>query len=67
MTPEGYHRVRGHIRRNPVRRSPKKMSPWMIGGIAAAVVLWGQLFGFEGAAPVESPAPGMTATPSAGR
>ena len=66
MTPEGYHRVRGHIRRNPTRRSAKKMSPWMIGGIAAVVVLWAQFFGFE-AAPAQSPAPGVTATPSAGR
>ncbi|MEV6330530.1 hypothetical protein [Streptomyces sp. NPDC051909] len=67
MTPEGYHRVRGHIRRNPTRRSAKKMSPWLIGGIAAVVVLWAQFFGLEGAAPAQSPAPGVTATPSAGR
>ncbi|MFF0428708.1 hypothetical protein [Streptomyces sp. NPDC004520] len=67
MPPEGYHRVRGHIRRNPTRRSAKKTSPWLIGGIAAMVVLWAQFFGFEGAAPAQSPAPGVTATPSAGR
>ncbi|MFE5914156.1 hypothetical protein ACFQ6B_34445 [Streptomyces wedmorensis] len=43
------------------------MSPWLIGGIAAVVVLWAQFFGFEGAVPVQPPAPGVTATPAAGR
>ncbi|MEU2509839.1 hypothetical protein ABZ621_34795 [Streptomyces sp. NPDC007863] len=57
MTPEGYHRVRGHIRRNPTRRPAKKLSPWLIGGIAAVVVLWAQFFGFEGAAPAQPPRP----------
>ncbi|MFI5751047.1 hypothetical protein ACIBBE_35240 [Streptomyces sp. NPDC051644] len=67
MTPEGYHRVRSHIRRNPTRRSAKRMSPWLIAGIAAVVVLWGQFFGFEAAAPAQPATPGVTATPSAGR
>ncbi|MFE0698739.1 hypothetical protein [Streptomyces sp. NPDC058872] len=43
------------------------MSPWLIGGIAAVVVLWAQFFGFEGAAPTQPPVPGVTATPSADR
>ncbi len=58
MPPEGCHRVRGHIRRNPTRRPAKKTSPWPIGGIAAVVVLWAQFFGCEGRRRHSPPRPG---------
>ncbi|MGW5972736.1 hypothetical protein [Streptomyces sp. NPDC055186] len=45
--PEGFHRVRGHIRRNPKPRSAKRMSGWVIAGLVAGVWLWGQVFGFS--------------------
>ncbi|MFD7323922.1 hypothetical protein ACFV9D_22925 [Streptomyces sp. NPDC059875] len=67
MTPEGYVRVRSHLRRKPSGRSAKKMSPWLIGGLIAVFVLWGQIFGFEGSAPAQPTTPGVTATPTAVR
>ncbi|MFG3094515.1 hypothetical protein [Streptomyces sp. NPDC048202] len=45
--PDGFHRVRGHIRRNPKPRSAKRMSGWMIAGLLAGVWLWGQVIGFS--------------------
>ncbi|MCX4745956.1 hypothetical protein OG455_10530 [Kitasatospora sp. NBC_01287] len=46
MAPEGYHRVRAHIRRNP-RPSAKKTSGWMIAGVVAVLWLWGHFIGFS--------------------
>jgi hypothetical protein len=65
--PEGYHRVRGHIRRNPARKGAKGLSAWMIAGLLAGVWLWGQVFGFDEAAsaPPATPQPSFSA--SAGR
>ncbi|WP_405824470.1 hypothetical protein OG705_29810 [Streptomyces sp. NBC_00838] len=45
--PAGFHRVRGHIRRNPKPGRAKRMSGWMIAGIVAGIWLWGQVFGFD--------------------
>ncbi|MEV6880721.1 hypothetical protein [Streptomyces sp. NPDC051135] len=63
--PDGFHRVRGHIRRNPKPRSAKRMSGWMIAGLLAGVWLWGQVFGFgESTAPTPpaDPKPAASAT-----
>ncbi|MHC5701975.1 hypothetical protein OTC26_011045 [Streptomyces tirandamycinicus] len=54
--PDGFHYVRGHVRRNPKPRSTKRMSGWMIAGLLAGVWLWGQLFGFGQAATTPPPA-----------
>ncbi|MFE7709228.1 hypothetical protein ACFU6I_26285 [Streptomyces sp. NPDC057486] len=54
--PDGFHRVSGHIRRNPKQRSAKRMSGWMIAGLAAGVWLWGQVLGFGEAATTTPPA-----------
>lgn len=64
--PEGYHRVRSHIRRNP-RPSAKKTSGWVIVGAVAAVWLWGQVFGFSDAstAAPTAPAPSVSAPAAA--
>lgn len=55
QVPDGFHRVRGHIRRNPRPRSAKRMSGWMIAGLAAGIWLWGQVFGFGGATTTPPP------------
>ncbi|NJP48699.1 hypothetical protein HCJ93_01070 [Streptomyces sp. SBST2-5] len=63
--PEGFHYVRGHLRRNPKPRSAKRMSGWMIAGLLAGVWLWGQLFGFGEAgtsAPSNDPRPAVSET-----
>lgn len=52
--PEGFHYVSRHIRRNPKPGSAKRMSGWMIAGLAAGIWLWGQVFGF-GEAPTTTP------------
>jgi hypothetical protein len=67
--PEGFHRVRGHIRRNPKPRSAKGLSAWTIAGLVAAFWLWGQVFGPEEATsttPPAAPKPAV-ASASAGR
>ncbi|MEU6904113.1 hypothetical protein ABZ935_01910 [Streptomyces coeruleorubidus] len=63
--PDGFHRVRGHIRRNPKSRSAKSMSGWMIAGLLAGVWLWGQVFGFSestATTPPADPKPAASAT-----
>ncbi|MGW2763158.1 hypothetical protein [Streptomyces sp. NPDC001275] len=63
--PDGFHRVRGHIRRNPKPRSVKRMSGWMIAGLLAGVWLWGQVFGFSestATTPPTDPKPAVSAT-----
>ena len=40
--PDGFPRVRGHIRRNPKPRSAKRMSGWTIAGLPAGAWLWGR-------------------------
>ncbi|MER6031656.1 hypothetical protein [Streptomyces sp. NPDC001851] len=63
--PDGFHRVRGHIRRNPKPRSAKRMSGWIIAGLLAGVWLWGQVFGFSGSTattPPTDPKPAASAT-----
>lgn len=63
--PDGFHRVRGHIRRNPKPRSAKRMSGWMIAGLLAGVWLWGQVFGFSestATTPSTDPKPAASAT-----
>ncbi|MFH9227508.1 hypothetical protein [Streptomyces lydicus] len=63
--PDGFHRVRGHIRRNPKPRSAKRMSGWMIAGLLAGVWLWGQVFGFSASTattPLTDPKPAASAT-----
>jgi hypothetical protein len=66
--PDGFHYVRGHIRRNPKPRSAKRMSGWMIAGLVAAVWLWVQLFGSGEASTTTPPAePKPTVSASAGR
>lgn len=63
MPPEGYHKVRSHIRRNP-RPSGTKMSGWTIAGLIAGVWLWGQVVGFGEAteAPPSEPKPAPSAS-----
>lgn len=65
--PDGFHYVRGHIRRNPRPRSAKRMSGWMIAGSLAAVWLWGQVFGFDSAAPAPPAQPNPSVSASVGR
>ncbi|ARH93603.1 hypothetical protein [Streptomyces sp. MOE7] len=63
--PDGFHRVRGHIRRNPKPRSAKRMSGWMIAGLLAGVWLWGQVFEFSestATTPLTDPKPAASAT-----
>ncbi|MEV3907391.1 hypothetical protein [Streptomyces canus] len=54
--PDGFHFVRGHIRRNPKPGGAKRMSGWMIAGLAAGIWLWGQVFGFGEAVTTTPPA-----------
>ncbi|MGW2787781.1 hypothetical protein ACWC3X_42505 [Streptomyces populi] len=63
QVPEGSHRVRAHIRRNPTRKGAKHMSAWTIAGLVAGVWLWGQVFGFgeAGSAPPTTPQPSVSA------
>lgn len=66
--PDGFHYVRGHVRRNPKPRNAKRLSGWMIAGLLAGTWLWGQLFGFGEATTTTPPAdtePAISA--SAGR
>ncbi|MEV5849112.1 hypothetical protein AB0M32_44805 [Streptomyces sp. NPDC051985] len=66
--PDGFHRVRSHLRRNPQHRSAKRMSGWLIAGLVAGVWLWGQVFGFGQATATTPPAsPNPTASATAGR
>ncbi|WP_324790441.1 hypothetical protein [Streptomyces sp. H51] len=65
--PEGFHYVRGHIRRNPKSGSAKRMSGWMIAGLLAGAWLWGQVFGFEAATPDTPAEPNPAVSVSAGR
>ncbi|MFJ3941764.1 hypothetical protein [Streptomyces parvus] len=64
QVPDGYHRVRAHIRRNPTGKGSKRMSAWLIAGLIAGVWLWGQVFGFDEAAsaPPITPQPSVSAT-----
>ena len=64
--PEGYHRVRGHIRRNPRPRA-KKMSGWMLAALGAGVWLWGQIFGFGEADTQQPTAPKPSVSAPAAR
>lgn len=64
--PEGYHRVRSHLRRNP-RTGGKRMSGWTIAALIAGVWLWGQLVGFGEAAPAEPDVPQPSVSAGAGR
>jgi hypothetical protein len=64
--PEGYHRVRSHIRRNP-RPSTKKTSGWMIAGVCAAVWLWGHFIGFSDTSTPAPATPGPAASAPAAR
>ncbi|GLF93217.1 hypothetical protein [Streptomyces yaizuensis] len=66
--PDGFHSVRAHIRRNPRRRSAKRMSGWTIAGLVAGVWLWGQVFGFGESTASTPPADhGPAASTPAGR
>ncbi|MCH0543274.1 hypothetical protein I3F58_27735 [Streptomyces sp. MUM 203J] len=66
--PDGYVRVRSHLRRKPSPKSAKGLSVWAVAGLCAVVWLWGQVFGFgDGAAgqqPVPTPA---VSAPTGGR
>lgn len=64
--PEGYYRVRSHLRRKP-GPSRKKMSGWTIAAIVAGIWLWGQLIGFGAAGESPAPAPNPAVSSSAGR
>lgn len=67
QVPDGYHRVRAHIRRNPAGKGSKRMSAWMIAGLVAGVWLWGQVFGFDEAASAPPVAPRPSVSATAGR
>ena len=54
--PDGFHYVRGPVRRNPKPRNAKRLSGWMIAGLLAGTWLWGQLFGFGEATTTTPPA-----------
>ncbi|MQT01332.1 hypothetical protein FF041_14200 [Streptomyces jumonjinensis] len=62
--PEGYHVVRSHVRRNPGRGGgAKRMSGWTIAGLAAGLLLWGQLSGSgESGSGQPGPRPGASAS-----
>jgi hypothetical protein len=66
MAPEGYHYVRGHMRRNP-RPRMKRTSGWVIAAIVVAVLwLWGH--GTGGASAGTAPGrPAPTSSTAAGR
>ncbi|MFJ8077027.1 hypothetical protein ACIQ7Q_24575 [Streptomyces sp. NPDC096176] len=61
--PEGFYRVRGHLRRKP-GPSRKRMSGWTIAAIVAGSWLWGQFIGFGEATenPAPAPKPSMSAS-----
>jgi hypothetical protein len=65
--PDGFHYVRGHIRRNPKSRSAKRMSGWMIAGLLAGAWLWGQVFGFDAATPATPSEPNPAVSTPADR
>lgn len=68
--PDGYHRVREHIRRNPSPRRRKQISGWGLLAVVA-VVLWLWAKGNEGSTsgePPSAPTPSVSASASvAGR
>ncbi|MEV6201434.1 hypothetical protein AB0M64_15845 [Streptomyces sp. NPDC051771] len=55
--PEGYVRVRAHLRRKPGPKSAKGLSVWAVAGLCAVVWLWGQVFGFGDDSTAQRPAP----------
>ncbi|KAB8162892.1 hypothetical protein FH609_003960 [Streptomyces sp. 3MP-14] len=61
--PDGFVRVRSHIRRLPTARgggnTKRGLSGWTIAALIAGVWLWGQVFGF-GDAGAEEPATSET-------
>lgn len=65
--PDGFHYVRGHIRRNPRRGRAKRMSGWTIAGLLAGIWLWGQVFGFGETADTTPSQPQPAVSSSASR
>ncbi|MFF4234049.1 hypothetical protein [Streptomyces sp. NPDC001820] len=61
--PEGYYRVRSHLRRKP-GPSSKKLSGWTIAALVGGIWLWGQFIGFGEAteAPPTQPKPAVSAS-----
>ncbi|MFE5793227.1 hypothetical protein ACFQ8C_11720 [Streptomyces sp. NPDC056503] len=61
--PDGYVRVRSHLRRKPGPNSAKGLSVWAVAGLCAVAWLWGQVFGFgdDSAAPPPAPRPTVSA------
>ena len=63
-TPDGYYRVRSHLRRKP-GPGRKKMSGWTIAALVAGVWLWGQFVGFGEASQQQSSTPKPAASTTA--
>ncbi len=59
QVPEGFVRVRSHIRRKPTAGGGRRLSGWTIAALVAGLWLWGQVFGF-GASGEEEPASSET-------
>lgn len=64
--PDGYVRVRSHIRRKPGPKSAKGLSVWAVAGLCAVVWLWGQVFGFGDDPAAQQPAPKPAVSAPAG-
>ncbi|WKU47666.1 hypothetical protein Q3V23_28405 [Streptomyces sp. VNUA116] len=64
--PDGYVRVRSHLRRKPTPKSAKGLSVWAVAGLCAVVWLWGQIFGFGDSDAEQQPAPNPAVSASAG-
>lgn len=64
--PDGYVRVRTHLRRKPGPKSAKGLSVWAVAGLCAVVWLWGQVFGFGDDPTTQQPAPKPTVSAPAG-
>ncbi|MBB5121279.1 hypothetical protein AF335_18275 [Streptomyces eurocidicus] len=64
--PDGYVRVRSHLRRKPGPKSAKGLSVWAVAGLCAVVWLWGQIFGFGDSDTEQQPAPKPAVSAPAG-
>ncbi|WP_189945899.1 hypothetical protein [Streptomyces roseolus] len=64
--PDGYVRVRAHLRRKPGPKPAKSLSAWAVAGLCAVVWLWGQVFGFDDDSTAQKPAPKPAVSAPAG-
>ncbi|MFJ9823911.1 hypothetical protein ACIRSU_05990 [Streptomyces sp. NPDC101160] len=64
--PDGYVRVRSHLRRKPGPKAVKGLSVWAIAGLCAVVWLWGQVFGLGDGSAEQQPTPKPAVSAPAG-